>query len=80
MTAVTSREHVAAARRLRQLLARYNKARDLIQLGAYAPGHDPELDAAVRLQPAIEQFLQQDMVEQSRLDSSLSHLAQALSS
>jgi flagellum-specific ATP synthase len=71
---------VAAARRLRQLLARYNKARDLIQLGAYAPGHDPELDAAVRLQPAIEQFLQQDMVEQSRLDSSLSHLAQALSS
>jgi flagellum-specific ATP synthase len=80
MTAVTSREHVAAARRLRQLLARYNKARDLIQLGAYAPGHDPELDAAVRLHPAIEQLLQQDMFEQSVLDSSLSHLAQTLSS
>ena len=80
MTAVASREHVGAARRLRQLLARYNKARDLIQLGAYAPGHDPELDAAVRLQPAIEQFLQQDMLEQSRLEASLSHLAQALSS
>ena len=30
----------------------YNKARDLIQLGAYAPGHDAELDLAVRLQPA----------------------------
>ena len=30
----------------------YNKARDLIQLGAYAPGHDAELDAAVRAAPA----------------------------
>jgi flagellum-specific ATP synthase len=80
MTAVTSREHVAAARRLRQLLARYNKARDLIQLGAYAAGHDPELDAAVRLQPGIVQFLQQDMFEQSGLESSLSHLMQTLAS
>ena len=31
--------------------ASYNKARDLIQLGAYAPGHDAELDLAVRLHP-----------------------------
>jgi flagellum-specific ATP synthase len=48
MTAVASREHQAAARRLRQLLSRVNKARDLIQLGAYTPGHDAELDLAVR--------------------------------
>ena len=36
MGSVANREQVAAARRARQLLARYNKARDLIQLGAYA--------------------------------------------
>jgi len=70
MTAVTSREHQAAARRLRQLLARYNKARDLIQLGAYAPGHDHELDLAVRLQPMITALLQQDMHERALLDAS----------
>jgi flagellum-specific ATP synthase len=37
-----------AARRMRQLLSKVNKARDLIQLGAYQPGHDAELDTAVR--------------------------------
>ena len=44
MTSVASREHVDAARRFWQLHARHNKARDLIQLGAYSPGHDTELD------------------------------------
>ena len=70
MTAVATREHVHAARRLRQLLAKYNKARDLIQLGAYAPGHDAELDTAVRLQPQIAALLQQDMHERNALELS----------
>jgi flagellum-specific ATP synthase len=70
MTAVATREHVHASRRLRQLLAKYNKARDLIQLGAYAPGHDAELDTAVRLQPQIAALLQQDMHERNPLELS----------
>ena len=61
MTSVAPREHVHAARRLRQWLARYNKARDLIQLGAYVPGHDAELDLAVRMHPQVTALLQQDM-------------------
>ena len=76
MTAVAPREHVHAARRLRHFLARYNKARDLIQLGAYAPGHDADLDAAVRLHPQIVQLLQQDMHERAALDASRHHLMQ----
>jgi flagellum-specific ATP synthase len=74
MTAVASPEHVLAARKLRQLLARYNKARDLIQLGAYAPGHDAELDTAVRMQPQIVTLLQQDMHERTFLDLSRKQL------
>jgi len=74
MTAVAPREHVAAARRLRQMLARYNKARDLIQLGAYAKGHDPELDKAVSLQPRINALLQQDMHDSAALDPSVIQL------
>jgi flagellum-specific ATP synthase len=70
MTAVTTREQQAAARRIRQLLAKVNKARDLIQLGAYAPGHDHDLDAAVRLQPQIVALLQQDMHESASLADS----------
>ncbi len=76
MTAVASREHQAGARRLRQLLSRFNKARDLIQLGAYAPGHDVELDLAVRLHPQISALLQQDMHASASLDASRLQLSQ----
>lgn len=80
MTAVAPREHVTAARRLRQMLARYNKARDLIQLGAYAKGHDAELDKAVALQPRITALLQQDMQESAALDPSVIQLMSAMAS
>ncbi|HMM83903.1 flagellar protein export ATPase FliI [Azohydromonas sp.] len=74
MTAIAPREQLDAARRVRQLLARLSKARDLIQVGAYAPGHDPELDAAVRLRPALEALLQQDMHERAPLADSRAQL------
>ena len=67
MTSVAPKEQIHAARRVRQLLAKYNKARDLIQLGAYAPGHDNELDLAVQAQPQITALLQQDMLERAPL-------------
>ena len=67
MTAVAPRPQQQAARRMRQLLAKLSKARDLIQLGAYQPGHDAELDQAVRLAPQMNTFLQQDMHERAAL-------------
>jgi flagellum-specific ATP synthase len=74
MTAVTPRPQQQAARRLRQLMARLAKARDLLQLGAYQPGHDAELDLAVRLAPQINAFLQQDMHERAPLADSRAQL------
>lgn len=74
MTNVVPAPHIEAARRFKQLYARHNKARDLIQLGAYAPGHDAELDAAVRLHPAMRALLQQDMHEPATLDESSQRL------
>jgi flagellum-specific ATP synthase len=76
MNSVAPREHIDAARRLRQLLARVNKARDLIQLGAYTPGHDVELDAAVHAQPAILALLQQDTWSRAPLTDSVAALCQ----
>jgi flagellum-specific ATP synthase len=70
MGAVAPREHVAAARRLRQMLARLTRARDIVQLGAYHSGSDPELDEALRLQPQILSLLQQDMHERATLAAS----------
>ena len=69
-----ARTHLEAARRFRQLHARHQKARDLIQLGAYAPGHDAELDLAVRLHEPMTRLLQQNMDEPARLDDSLAFL------
>ena len=51
--------------------AKHNKARDLIQLGAYTPGADPELDQAVRLHPKMIDLLQQDMNQPSTLPASV---------
>jgi flagellum-specific ATP synthase len=74
MSAVAPREQQQGARRLRQLIAKLSKARDLLQLGAYQAGHDAELDLAVRLAPQIQAFLQQDMHERAPLAASCAQL------
>ncbi|MDE2594660.1 MAG: flagellar protein export ATPase FliI, partial [Burkholderiales bacterium] len=53
--------HIDDSRRFRQLWSKFSKAKDLIQLGAYAQGHDMELDQAVRIHPDMVRLLQQDM-------------------
>jgi len=73
---VAAPEHIQAARRLRQLWSRYQKARDLIALGAYAPGHDAELDLAVRHIDGMRGLLQQDMHQPARLADSVKQLRQ----
>ncbi len=78
MTAVAGREHLQAARRMRQLLSKLSKARDLIQLGAYQSGHDAELDAAVRLQDAMSALLQQDMHDRAPLEASRAQLCRLM--
>ncbi|MBA2721745.1 MAG: flagellar protein export ATPase FliI [Methylibium sp.] len=73
---VATPEHLQAARRLRQWWSRHQKARDLIALGAYAPGHDAELDLAVRHIDAMRALLQQDMHEPALLDAGVRQLRQ----
>ncbi len=74
MTNVATRPHLDAARRFRQLHSKYSKARDLIQLGAYAPGNDPELDNAVHLHDAMARLLTQGMHEAAPIASSVEQL------
>jgi flagellum-specific ATP synthase len=71
---VATKDHIEAARRMRQLWSRHAKARDLLALGAYAPGNDPELDTAVRCHPAMVHLLQQDMHEPATLTESVQGL------
>jgi flagellum-specific ATP synthase len=62
--AVTTKEQRATATALRRLLAAYRDVRELVEIGAYVPGTNPDADAARALWPQINQFLRQDMDDQ----------------
>ncbi len=51
--------HRQAAARMRRLLAAYRGAEDLINIGAYQPGNNPDIDEAVEKRERIEEFLTQ---------------------
>ena len=58
-----SREQRAAGDRLRELMAAYDRAEDLIAIGAYVPGSDPLIDEARAKHDAINAFLRQSVDE-----------------
>jgi flagellum-specific ATP synthase len=71
---VVSREHSEMARRFRAISSRYEKGRDLVQIGAYVGGSDPALDEAIKLHDAMAKFLQQDMFESATLEASVDEM------
>lgn len=74
MHGITSTPHQQAARRLKQLYSRYQRSRDLISVGAYAPGSDPVLDQAIALHDKIEAFLCQEIPDKVDMLQSLGQL------
>ncbi|WP_043464852.1 flagellar protein export ATPase FliI [Azovibrio restrictus] len=66
--------HFDLIRRFKVLFSRYQRARDLIAVGAYVSGSDPVLDQAVSLYPRMESFLQQNFGECARFDESVAGL------
>lgn len=71
---ITGDEHQAAARLVRRYLADYTSHEDLINIGAYQQGSNPDLDMAIRKYPAITRFLTQGIREQSDLPHMLEEL------
>ena len=59
-SSIAARPQIDAARKVRQAMAAYHESRDLIDMGAYASGSNPKLDAAIRVQPELSDFLRQD--------------------
>jgi len=66
--------HRQAAGRLRELLAAYERNRDLVALGAYQPGADPVTDEAIARLASINDFLRQRTDEQTSLEQTREHL------
>ncbi len=73
-TRIASAEQRAAAAKLREVMATYQRAEDLINLGAYAAGSNPQLDAAINLRPRLLDFLKQSPEEHSPIESTLATL------
>ncbi|MDD2727879.1 flagellar protein export ATPase FliI [Malikia sp.] len=72
---ITDESHQKLTRRLKQLMSRYQRNRDLINVGAYSPGSDPLIDEAIARHPQIERFLQQGIHEQAGIAQSLRELS-----
>jgi flagellum-specific ATP synthase len=80
MPRVVDEGHVQAARRVKQLVSRYMGSRDMVSMGAYAPGNDEELDLALKKWPTIREFLRQSVNESINLPQSAEQLAAVLTS
>jgi len=66
MPAVTEPKHREDAALMRKMLAVYARSEDLVRIGAYKPGSDPDLDRALKARGAMRNFMTQDSREQIR--------------
>ena len=80
MPACNPPEQQALVVEARRSLALYDDMAELIRLGAYKQGADPETDRAVRLQPALEAFMAQGRTEAADLGTSFAELGTILKS
>lgn len=78
MPQVVSPQHLQLAQKLKQLYSRYSQNRDLISVGAYQAGSDPEIDHAIERVPHIRTFLQQGLTERVSMGDSVQQLHQLL--
>jgi FliI/YscN family ATPase len=75
---VTTTEQQRAVGELTRLLAAHRDAEDLIQIGAYVKGRNPDVDRALDLMPRILDYLRQDRAEDATFNDSLRSLADLL--
>ncbi|MCG0278395.1 MAG: flagellar protein export ATPase FliI [Thermanaeromonas sp.] len=78
MPEIVSSRQKELAGRLRDLLAAYSEASDLIEIGAYQPGSNPRVDLALKHYDAIQEFLRQDKDQYFSYEETLSALEKAL--
>jgi flagellum-specific ATP synthase len=76
MVNLITAEHLDAIRQFKQLYSRYQRSRDLINVGAYVAGSDPMLDQAIVQHPHFERFLQQQLSQRATYEASTAGLHQ----
>ena len=71
MSDVLDKNDVKAARKLQSLMASYRRMEDMINIGAYVQGSNPEVDKAIAMHGPINNFLQQAVEEGCSIEDSL---------
>jgi flagellum-specific ATP synthase len=79
MPSVTSPDHRDQAALLRRLMAVYARSEDIVRIGAYKAGADPELDRALRARAPLRAFLAQDAGERVRFPDAVNRLVELAS-
>jgi type III secretion system H+-transporting two-sector ATPase len=74
MGSVTESDHKKNATKLREILATYEKERDLIMIGAYKKGSDERVDYAIEKIDSVNEFLKQGIYEQTSYEETLKRL------
>ena len=74
MSQIAAKDHKQAAGKLKNVLATYAEAEDLINIGAYKNGSNPSIDYAISKIDAVNQFLCQDVDEKFEFEDSISML------
>ncbi|WP_045376124.1 flagellar protein export ATPase FliI [Vibrio campbellii] len=80
MNVCTHEAHSTIANNFRQLYSNYLQVKELLPLGGYQPGQDPELDQSVSMYPHLRAYLQQSANEAVDYPTSLTALAQMFQS
>jgi flagellum-specific ATP synthase len=78
MNDIVAPAHQVNARAFRALIANYEANRDLVLMGAYRAGADPQLDRAITMHGALTAFLSQPQREIVPLEASVAALAELL--
>ncbi len=76
MDSIVDDDHRVAAQQLREVVANYEKERDLILIGAYEEGSDPKVDYAIEKIDEVNEFLKQGVEDRVALDESIEMLKQ----
>ncbi len=74
MSQIVPPEHLEAARKLREVVANYEKERDLILIGAYEAGSDPRVDYAIEKIEEVNGFLKQGVEDWTGFDEAVDQL------
>jgi flagellum-specific ATP synthase len=61
MVNITDVDHLQAASKIKELMAIYTEAKDLIDVGAYQKGNNPKIDLAIKFIDKINEFLKQSV-------------------